>query len=162
MEHISSNPDLIIEQKSEDVILHAKNHRYELPRNEFTDLLKKSQNSVIYEEDEMWFPDHKTFDIVVEEKKEQATTKSINGEERKYITLILWSSNDNTTPRQSYVMSITAANTDGKGWSMRLDIRTHYLFDDSVIHPTKKGIVIPPDGTISLLENRMKIIDNLE
>ena len=59
-------------------------------------------------------------------------------------------------------MSITAANTDGKGWSMRLDIRTHYYFDDGVIRPTKKGIVIPPAGTISLLENRMKIIDNLE
>ena len=162
MEHISSNPELIIEQKSKDVILHAKNHRYELPRNKVIDLLKKSQDSVIYEEDEMWFPNHKSFDIIVEEKKEQATTKSNNGEERKYITLISWSSNDNTNPRQSYVMSITAANTDAKGWSMRLNIHTHYLFDDGVIRPTKKGIVIPPDGTISLLENRMKSIDNLE
>ena len=30
---------------------------------------------------------------------------------------------------------------------INLDIRTHYHFDDGVIHPTKKGIVIPPDGT---------------
>ena len=162
MEHISINPELIIEQKSEDVMLHTKNHRYELPRNKFIDLLKKSQDSVMYEEDQCWFPDHKTFDINIEEKKDQATTKTINGEERKYITLISWASNDNTNPRQSYVMSITAANTDGKGWSMRLDIRTHYLFDDGMIRPKKKGIVIPPDGSISLLENRMKIIGNLE
>ena len=69
MDHISINPELIIEQKSEDVILHAKNHRYELPRNKFIDLLKKSQDSVMYEEDECWFPDHKTFDIIVEEIK---------------------------------------------------------------------------------------------
>ena len=107
MEHITIDPELIIEQKSEDVILHAKNHRYELPRNKFYDLLKKSQDSVMYEEDKLSFPDHKTFDIVVAEKKEQATTKLINGELRKYITLISWASNDNTNPRQSYVMSIT-------------------------------------------------------
>ena len=162
MEHITIDPELIIEQKSEDVILHAKNHRYELPRNKFTDLLKKSQNSVIYEEDECWFPSHKSFDFVVEKRKDQAITKSINGEERKYITHISWSSNDNTNPRQSYVMSITAANTEGKGWSMRLDIRTHYHFDDGMIRPTKKGLVFPPAGTRSLLENRMKIINNLE
>ena len=98
MGHISINPELIIEQKSDDVFLHAKNHRYELPRNKITDLLKKSQNSVMYKEDELWFPDHKTFDIIVEEKKEQATTKSINGEERKCITLDSWISNDNTNP----------------------------------------------------------------
>ena len=96
MEHISIDPELVIEQKSEDVILHTKNHRYELPRNKFINLLKKSQDIVIYEETECWFPDHKSFDSVVEKKKDQATTKCVNGEERKYITLHSWTSNDNT------------------------------------------------------------------
>ena len=115
MEHISIAPQLVIEQRSEDVILHTKNHKYELPRNTFYDLLKKSQDIVLYEEDECWFPNHKTFNAVVEKKKDRAITKCVNGEERKYITLDSWASNDNTNPRQSYVMSITAANTDGKG-----------------------------------------------
>ena len=153
MEHISIDPELVIEQKSEDVIL---------PRSKFIDLLKKSQDSVLYYETECWFPDHKSFELVVEKKKDQATTKIVNGEERKYITLSSWASNDNTNPQQSYVMSITAANIDGKGCSMRLDIRTHYRFDDGVIRPTKKGSVSPPDGTMSSLENRMEIINNLK
>ena len=59
-------------------------------------------------------------------------------------------------------MTITAVNTDGKGWTMLLGVCNHYLFDDGVIQATKIGIVIPPDATVSLLKNMMKIVDTLE
>ena len=86
----------------------------------------------------------------------------MDGEERKYINLISCITVCEKSPRQFHYMTITAAETDGKGWKMVVDIRNNYLFDDEVIRPTKIGIVTPSEAAMSILKNIQIVIDMIE
>ena len=99
IEHISIDPKLVFEQKNEYIGMYTKKHKYQLPKKNFINLLKKCQDDVVVQDGKWcWFPDRKTFDEVFEQKKDQVITKFVNGEERKYITLDSWTSMDNANP----------------------------------------------------------------
>ena len=118
MEHLSisgTKTELDIQRKNDDLVIYANKYQYKLPKKNFLGLLKKLQDNILFEEGKYWFIEGKTFDEFVEKKQDKLRTKKVNGEERKYFNLISCMTVCEKNSRQFYYMTITAADTDGKG-----------------------------------------------
>ena len=90
MEHVSisdTKTELDIQRNNDYVVPSANKYKYQLPKKNYLDLLKKRQDNILIEEGKCWFIDGKTFDELIEKKHNEVRAKKFNDDKCRLLFL---------------------------------------------------------------------------